>query len=348
MAVLLAPLLTTTLPAQVPDPAVDPTFTLEELAPGVHAAVVVPRPPQYAFANSLVVDLGDGLLVVDTQASPGAARALIAELVRRWTVPVRWVVNTHWHGDHVLGNAAYRNAFPGVRIIGHTSHPEDIALRTRAQVDEDLASLPAGIARAAGWLAEGRGPDGSPLAATQRANLERSLALRRAQLEMLRTVELVPPDLMVADSLVLAGPARHVHILAAGPAHTRGDLVVWLPRERILAAGDLLEDAWPWVDGADIAGWARTLGRLASLGPATLLPAHGRPWLAPGGRLAAQRAVFEAALSGACPPAAAPGPPGEVARLAGALGLAESGAPDFWRRLLAAAATSAGCRAPGG
>lgn len=320
------------------------TFTFRELAPGVLAAVVVPRPPYYAFANSLVVDLGDGLLVVDTQQSPDAARALIEELRRRWTSPVRWVVNTHWHGDHVLGNSAYRDHWPGVRLIGHPTHPEDIATRTREQVDRDLATLPAGIAQAEEWLGTGQGPSGSPLTETQRASLQRSLSLRRAQLMMLRDVQLVPPDALVADSLTIHGSTRRVQILAVGPAHTRGDIIVWLPAEQILAAGDLVEDAWPWLEGADIAGWRLALDRIIALQPRLVLPAHGAPWQAPAPRLRSQRALFAAAERARCSEGgAATPPPPELDRFATTLILPPSNATAFWHSLVSAARAAAPC-----
>lgn len=323
-----------------------PTFTFRELAPGVLAAVVVPRPPHYAFANSLVVDLGDGLLVVDTQQSPDAARALIEELRRRWTIPVRWVVNTHWHGDHVLGNSAYRDHWPEVRLIGHPTHPEDIATRTREQVDRDLATLPAGIAKAEEWLGTGQGPSGSPLTEAQRASLRRSLSLRRAQLTMLRDIHLVPPDELVADSLTIRGPTRRVQIIGVGPAHTRGDLIVWLPEERILAAGDLLEDAWPWLDDANITGWRMALDRILALRPRQVLPSHGALWQAPVPRLQSQRALFAAAEGAACASAGtSPPPPSELDRFATTLILPPSNATAFWQSLVSAARATAPCPA---
>lgn len=325
-------------------PSAPATFAFRELAPGVLAAEVVPSPPHYAFANSLVVDLGNGLLVVDTQQSPDAARALIAELRRRWTIPVRWVVNTHWHGDHVLGNSAYRDAWPDVRLIGHVSHPEDITTRTREQVERDLATLPAGIAQAEGWLETGTGPSGNALTATQRASLRRSLSLRRAQLAMLRDIELVVPDVLVADSMTVRGTTRTVQVLAVGPAHTRGDLIVWLPEERILAAGDLLEDAWPWLDGADITGWRVALERILALDPLLLLPSHGTTWQSPGPRLTSQRVLFAAAERATCGVGGAM-PPVELERFATTLILPPSNAASFWETLVDTARSGASCPA---
>lgn len=321
-----------------------PTFVLHDIGPGIWAALVVPNPPHYAFANSLVVDLGDGLLVVDTQQSPGAAEALIAELRGRGLPPVRWVVNTHWHGDHVLGNIAYRRAFPEVVFIGHVTLADDLATRTAAQIARDLEQLPRTIAEREKWLADDKGPDGSPLTADQRARVTRSLALQRGQREALQTIELVPPSLPVADTLSLVGSRRAVRVLALGPAHTRGDLVVWLPEERLLASGDLVEDAWPWVAEADIAGWLRALHRMAALDPVLLLPAHGALWRDPRPRLAAQAALFEAGVAASCGEGdAASAPPAALHQYRELLGFSTAGADDFWRALVQAAKDGSPC-----
>ena len=96
-------------------------FEVVELARGVHAALVRDDSPVYAFANSLVLTGSRGILVVDTQQSPTAARALLDWIRAHLAAPVRWVVNTHAHSDHTYGNEVYRDAFPGVVIVAHES-----------------------------------------------------------------------------------------------------------------------------------------------------------------------------------------------------------------------------------
>jgi cyclase len=66
-----------------------------------------------------------------------------------------------------------------------------------------------------------------------------------------------------------------VELIALGPAHTSGDVVVHLPVERIMAVGDLLEEGALWTACADLAGWVRALERIADHRPRVLLPAHG-------------------------------------------------------------------------
>ncbi len=316
-----------------------PTFTLVDLAAGVVAAVVVADPPHYAFANSLVIDLGGELLVVDTQQSPAAADALIAAIRSRSVEPVRWVVNTHWHADHVYGNTAYRRAWPDVVFLTHRTTRDDLLSLGREQLQRDLVELPASIDVRRQWLASGVGPDSAPLTPVQRSRIERSLELRMDQLDQLRGLELVAADSVFDEALSLSGSARTVRLIALGPAHTRGDVVVWLPVERILGAGDLVEDAYPWVEHADVAGWARALEQIEALSPVIVLPAHGSPWRDPGARLATQRTVFRAAVAAACGGDASV--PAELTDFRRLHGLPDgSGELRFWGALVEAARTS--------
>ena len=284
-------------PRQPLDPA--RVFEVEELAPGVWGALVIPRPSTYAFANSLVVEGEDGVLVVDTQQSPSAARALIELIGRRTDAPVRWVVNTHWHGDHVYGNEAYRDRFPGVHFFAHHGTRVGVENEGAAARARELVELPATIEARAGWLASGEGPDGTPLTKEDRAAVQRSLELRAAYLEELRALRPVPPDVTFDERLTLhLGGGRVVELLHFGPAHTAGDVVVRLPAEGILAVGDLLEEGPLWLEGARVAGWSSALEAVSGLEAPVLLPAHGGVHR-DDGLLALQRGLLAAAVAAA-------------------------------------------------
>lgn len=217
----------------------------------------------------------DGVLVVDTQQSPAAARALVAKIRELTAAPVRFVVNTHWHGDHVYGNAAYRDAFPGAVFVAHGTARDDLLARGPAAIEEALETLPESIRDRERWLETGVGPDGEKLDATARARLEYSRDARRFYLGELRELELVPPSVTLEERLRLYVGGRPVDVTHLGPAHTRGDVVVYLPDDGILAAGDLVEDAFPYFGDAFPSGWAAVLGKLQGLGAGVVLPSHG-------------------------------------------------------------------------
>lgn len=253
----------------------DDVFRLEVLAPGVWAAVVKPDPDAYAFANSLVVVGDDGVLVVDTQQSPAAARALAAKIDVRTGRPVRWVVNTHWHGDHVYGNQVYRERHPGVRFIGHSTLVRDLPGIGARRLRELRERLPDRIEARRRALARGTRGDGSPLTEEQLRRLRRSLRLNVTYQSRLEDVRLIGPDTTFERRMELDLGGRRVVLHHFGPAHTAGDVIVHLPDEGIVAAGDLVEDGLPYLEDATVRGWAGVLDSLAALDADVVLPSHG-------------------------------------------------------------------------
>lgn len=259
-----------------PGPRTDEVFELVDVGDGVWAAVVLPRPAAYAFANSLVVEGEDGVLVVDTQQSTIAARALIESIRERTERPVRWVVNTHWHGDHVYGNQAYRAAYGDVTIVAHDATRDGMMTEGRAMLAEELESVPVSIEEREEWLRSGLGPGDRPLTPEDRAAVEGSLALRKAYLDDLRGLSWTPPDVTFSERATIhMGGGRTVELIHVGPAHTKGDIVVRVPDLGVVAVGDLLEEGPPWLDGADLPGWRDALARIEAMEPSVVLPAHG-------------------------------------------------------------------------
>jgi glyoxylase-like metal-dependent hydrolase (beta-lactamase superfamily II) len=256
--------------AQTPGPIFDYT----QLAPGVWAAVLHQKGP-FAITNSLIVISDDGVLVVDTQQSARAAQEIIAKIRELTDRPVRWVVNTHEHLDHVGGNDAYRQAF-GARlaVLAHANAREGVDVTTRALLASEIERRAADLRDQRAQLAR---LSGNPLVTGEvKAQMEKGVADLQVYLEDLRRLQLHPPDDTFESERVLRLGQRDVHLIHPGPAHTLGDVAVWLPDDGILAAGDLLEDGLSILGEASTpAGWAEALDRLSRLSVKTLLPAHG-------------------------------------------------------------------------
>ena len=247
------------------DPA---PFTFHELGPGVVAAVVIPDVASYAFANSLIVVGEDGVLVVDTQQNPRPARAVLDEVRRRTDRPVRWVVNTHAHADHVWGNAVYAAAFPDVEVLATRAARDSIVAGFERDVEEQRAGTVESRRRLETMLEEETDPE-------RRERIAAAIAVRDRYLDDLDTLRLVPPGRTVDGRLHLDLGGREVVLFEVGPAHTPGDLVVWLPAEDIVMVGDLLEEGGLWLEGADLRGWAEALATIHALEPETLVMGHG-------------------------------------------------------------------------
>ncbi|WP_028446269.1 MBL fold metallo-hydrolase [Chitinimonas koreensis] len=258
--------------------AADPGFELVPLADGVYAAMRQ-DPPGYAVeANSLIVVNDRDVLVVDAQSNLAATRAVLTALRRVTDKPVRYVVNTHWHDDHIVGNRVYREAFPGVEFIGHAAslaylQGPGIAARERFHRD-DVPGFSAMLRQA---LERSRNLAGKPISDEERASYRSDLALAGGYASVAPDFRPELPDITVQDGLTLVRGERSIEIRHLGRGHTAGDLVVFLPRERILAAGDLV--VWPipliGTGQSHVADWGDTLERLLALGPAVVMPGHG-------------------------------------------------------------------------
>jgi glyoxylase-like metal-dependent hydrolase (beta-lactamase superfamily II) len=201
------------------------------------------------------------VLVVDSHVSPAAAWVLLDELKAITPKPVRYVVTTHFHYDHAHGNQIYG---PGVEIIGHEFTRQMLlagesrkGLAYDGYVDfvhRQIAAL-----RDSTWEAGARGR-----------------LLRYQQQEVAdRAVIPTAPTLTVSDRLTLFRGGREIQILYFGRGHTGGDVVVYLPKEKVLATGDLLQARLPFMGDGYMDEWVATLERLKALDVNAVIPGHG-------------------------------------------------------------------------
>lgn len=257
-------------------PAGPGAFDIVKVAEGVYAAIGRPTAPMAIGCNAAVIINQDDVLVVDTHLTPSAARALLVEIRKLTDKPLRYVVNTHWHNDHTQGNQAYFDVFPGgVEFISSHATREDIANKAIPSVKEQLDSLPQAIAQAEQQLVAGVGPDGKPLTEEQKQQRRQALDRQKAYLEELKQMQITLPTLTFERSLALHKPGRTIQVLFFHKGHTRGDVVVYLPQEKVLISGDLLTAGLPFPRDSYPAEWVLTLEAMAGLDFDQVIPGHG-------------------------------------------------------------------------
>jgi glyoxylase-like metal-dependent hydrolase (beta-lactamase superfamily II) len=189
--------------------------------------------------NSGVVIGDDAALVIDTTATPAMARGLIAEIRRVTDKPIKYVVLSHYHAVRVLGAAAYA-AEGAQEIIASRGTYELIEERGAQDMQSEIERFP----------------------------------------RLFEAVETVPgltwPTLVFSRELTLFLGKLEVQIRHVGPGHTQGDTIVWLPREKVLFSGDLVEyGAAAYTGDAHLAQWPATLEALRALAPDKLVPGRG-------------------------------------------------------------------------
>lgn len=191
--------------------------------------------------SCVIVDEQD-VLLFDVGTTPGGARALMEDVKQVTNKPVRTVVNSHFHYDHSFGNAAFG---PEVQIIGHRYTQTAIKSFDTLHREPFLS-----------WIGRAQGRD-----------LERS-----------KEIVPIPPAVTVDKDMVLKKGSREIRLLFLGRGHTAGDLVMFLPKERIVCSGDLIEGGISYMGDGYFDEWVKTLEALKQLDWTVDLPGHGRPF----------------------------------------------------------------------
>ena len=221
-----------------------------ELALGVATASAQSMPPKLVgagvwflegdahagYSNSIVIEMDRYLILVDP-SYPGRSRELLKEIPMISPKPVRYVFDTHAHGDHAYGNSLWTRA--GAKTMAFVGVVEEM---DRYEPER--------------W---------------------RSAVAKREDMKSLGESDVQRPSIIIRDNrFVLRDRTREVDFLSLGWGHTRGDGWVWLPKERVLCTGDAAVNGprnklWD----ADVANWPRVLDKAAALQPKIVLPGHG-------------------------------------------------------------------------
>jgi glyoxylase-like metal-dependent hydrolase (beta-lactamase superfamily II) len=209
-------------------------------------------PGRQPDGNSVIFVGPRGLVVVDSGRHAEHTQALLDFAAAR-TAPIVAVVNSHWHLDHLGGNALLRERVPGLQVVASS------------------AVAPA----LKGWLANSRREmqamlDGGTLDATAQGMVRLDIALIDRGPQLLPDLALDGPRVMELGGLML-------QIGHETRAVTAGDLWVYEPKTRVLAAGDLVTFPVPFLDTACPGGWSAALAHLDAVPFTTLVPGHGAP-----------------------------------------------------------------------
>ena len=253
------------------------TYDIVRLADGVYGFVWTQPLKDPIEGNALFIINSDDVVVVDTGIMLSSARTMVAELEKLTDKPVRYVVNTHWHDDHVNGNQVYADRWPGVEFISQTRTREDVLTQAIGERDQVLAEMPAVLEKYRRWSDSGLDDEGKELAPRRRERARAIADLYERAIPEFRQLRPVPPNLTFDERLVITRGERVIDIRWLGLGNTRGDAIIVLPKERIAATGDLMAWPIPFGIGSYYKDWVETLARVDSLDVDTLFFGHGPP-----------------------------------------------------------------------
>lgn len=211
---------------------------LTKLADNVYSYVgVKDASPANSFAANAGIVIGkDGVLVIDTLISAKEGERFLADIRKVTAKPIKYVVNTHTHLDHALGNCVFAKL--GATVISH----------------------------------EG---DRNSLAANGSSILANAGNYGLKSEDMVGTVISVP-TLAFSDEMLIDLGGEEVRLIRTAPSHTPGSLVVYLPAQKLLFSGDILfTDFHPFLADGDFTGWTSTIDKLLAMDIDRIVPGHG-------------------------------------------------------------------------
>ncbi|MGC1448571.1 MAG: MBL fold metallo-hydrolase [Candidatus Sulfotelmatobacter sp.] len=242
-----------------------------QLADGVYEIEHQDALDGFASGNTTVIIGTRQVFVVDACFLPSAAREDISQ-IRKWTdKPVSFVLNTHFHNDHNLGNRAYMDAFPALTIIAHAETKKDMDMFGPGSESREE--------KATAFLQQmqdtGQTKDGRPLTAEEKTEVKNALARRLPVMQELKQVKFQSATLTFEHDFSVDIGDREVEVKFLGRGNTAGDAVVYLPKERIAIAGDLVVYPIPYIYDGYPTEWIQTMQSLARLDADTIVPGHG-------------------------------------------------------------------------
>src|SRR5437773_5284850 len=266
LAALLAGSMWATSRAQSSQPIVSGAHRFEKVADGICYATA--SGTMNVGANSPILVNDDEAIVIDSEITPAAARALVADIKAFTNKPVRYVIDTHYHYDHLFGN----QIFPSdVQVIGHDNTRRRLLAHNTMEEFTFLNSVtpvPARVDALKQRIAQETDPQ-------QKAALERQVANSLAYLEQVKEVKVTPPNMTFDRTMTLYRGGREIRLQYLGRGHTDTDVVVLLPKERIVCTGDLMESVVSYMGDSFPDDWIATLDRLKALDFETVMPGHG-------------------------------------------------------------------------
>jgi cyclase len=244
-----------------------PNLEIVQLDSGVFAAIRKEPLSLAVNSNSLIIARDSDVVVVDAQFTRAATQETIAAIRRITKKPVRYVINTHWHDDHVAGDQVYQDSFPSVHFVMQENTAADLPTVGAANRRNQVQGAPEVADRFERLLAMGLGIDSTPATKLESSAVTSAIRIVRQYLKEAPGFRAVTATDTVRRRMTLGQGRQRVDILWFGNANTRGDLIVYLPSRGVVATGDVVGAPVPFAFNSYPASWTNVLDSLIALNP---------------------------------------------------------------------------------
>jgi glyoxylase-like metal-dependent hydrolase (beta-lactamase superfamily II) len=217
----------------------------------------------------------EGVVVYDGGGVTAMADKVIDKIRSLTALPVTHVIISHWHGDHSFGIYRYAEEYQNVQFVADefthdamNGSPIDYVLGYPDFISNNLPRLQETVRTKAH-------PDGNAVSAGDLARYQRMIEDADDINVEYNRVKVTPPNVIFKDKLIIQSGSVRIELLNLGQGNTEGDIVMWLPDSRLVAAGDLVVLPSPYAFNVPPRPWAKTLQALKNLNSEILVPGHG-------------------------------------------------------------------------
>jgi len=247
-----------------------------ELDKGVFVGV---RPVSYrspVVGNTTIVIGRKGVLVFDAAGFALQGERLVAKVRELTDLPVTHIAISHWHDDHHLGDYKVLEAFPDAELISHEFTARAMASPLMGDIDgPDDADLAAQKEVIRAMVETGNRPTGEPLSDQAKAFYAETLQYYDLVNNDIKRAKISTPTKTVTGKLVIDLGGRKAELRHIAPGNTKGDLFLWLPKEKFLATGDIVVRPTPYGFYSYPKSWATVLREIKTYRAKTIVPGHG-------------------------------------------------------------------------
>ncbi|HUF08874.1 MAG TPA: MBL fold metallo-hydrolase [Rhodothermales bacterium] len=238
-------------------------YEIVEIVPGVYAALA--NIGGSGVGNAGIINMGGSAIVYDTGLTPEAGRQLKEAAERLTENQIRFVINSHYHDDHVGGN----QVFEGSSFFSTSATQQGVVAAGSRRSAESVAAAQDQLSRVEDRLAE----ESDPKAKRELSLLAGHL---RGIVDSKGELERQAPTVVYDTRLNFSGSIRRVKVVPTGTGHAEGDAALWLEADSVLFAGGLVTtDRHPELADGDLDGWITALDTLLTLGFDVVVPGHG-------------------------------------------------------------------------
>jgi glyoxylase-like metal-dependent hydrolase (beta-lactamase superfamily II) len=249
-------------------------FETVKVADGVFAFIATESSSGVVQGNVVLIVGSDSAMLIDSGQFPSLAKRMAVKVQELTTKPVRILMNTHWHGDHLLSNHVFKEHFPGVIVIAH-ENTVLLGEKFYGKFAEQLKGYPKLIEDLRAMAKSGKSSKGRTLTEDEKTGLNIDADALEASLADLSSSRYEPAEMTFQKEISFDLGKRKVRVMNLGRGNTSGDAVILVPDAKVLVTGDTVVYPTPYSFGSYHSEWIEVLKKMTQLGANTYIPGHG-------------------------------------------------------------------------